>query len=327
MKKDDLFLAKPFFEKRFEEKRFVNVSVCKSNIKSKKNTFFARVCKTGHVGSEELLNRLKDAAPYIDINMMRAGMEKMVDIIVELTSSGKDVDFFNLGSFSLASEGAIEINPSMQSLVEDGESEIENANFDISTAVRKEPKFSLKFDPSPACKKTYLACKMALAIKKRRAPLIEKIEDAMPKAMASPVEVIKVRGENLKISGEKEGIGVYIKEENGKEVKIKNENIIENNPKMLIILLEKKLKQKSSYTLSIRTQYAPMGSTCTTSLMREGCKEFVWQKEGAKKEGRKEEIKVYNKKEAHYKSKIIAKSDMIYKKGKFSKLTLLKLSS
>jgi len=276
MNKKDLFFAKPF-----SEKRFVNVLVSQSNIKSKKGTYYGRVCKTGRVGSEELLNRLKEASPYIDINMMRAGMEKMMDIIVDLVASGKTVDFFNLGTFSLFCEGAIEVEPAMQSYIDNRYDECENADFDVSKAVKKEPKFALKFEPSLACKKTYENVKMAFALKKRRAPQIEKIENALPDATTEATEgqvsIIRVSGENLKIAGEKEEIGVYIREENGEEIKIKRENIIQNTPKMLVILLHKRLKKDASYTLSIQTQYSRVGSSCTTSIIRKGSKEFVWE--------------------------------------------------
>ena len=103
-----------FWEKPVCSKKFVNVSVCKCNIKAKPGTYYARVCKTGRVGSEELLAQLKHAMPYLDVNMMRAGMEKMVELIAELATSGKDVDLFGLGTFSLVVQGAIEVNPSQQ---------------------------------------------------------------------------------------------------------------------------------------------------------------------------------------------------------------------
>ena len=311
------------FENRFCEKAFVNVSICKSNIKSKKNTYYARVCKTGRVQTEELLSRLKSEAPYIDINMMRAGMEKMVDIIFNFVANGKSVDFFNLGSFSLASEGKIEVESSMHRYLNDEESESdvflaahnadvetmqdgtnrvatfsdesdtnsalkaeksfiekENADFDISEAILTQPKFSLKFEVSIACKKACANVKMALALKKRRSPVIEKIERVFSAPSKSPISILKVKGDNLKIVGENEKIGVYIKEENGERIKIDSENIIQNTPKMLLILLNSRLKKDASYTLSLFTQYASMGSTSTTSLLRMVSSTFIWNEEG-----------------------------------------------
>ena len=266
-----------FKEKIMNENSFVNVSVCKCNIKSKPNTFYARVCKSGKVGSEELLLHLKKEAPYIDVNMMRAGLEKITEIVANLTASGKDVDFFNLGTFSLRCEGTIEVKPGMKSYVED-EGEInENADFDISEAVSKAPTFSLKFEPSASCKKAYKQVKMAFALKKRHAPLIEKVENATPASTSDMLSIIKVKGENLKIVGEKEEIGVYIQEENCQKIKVDKENIIQNTPGMLLILLNTKLKHNSSYTFSILTQYARMGSTSSTSKLRKGVTECIWK--------------------------------------------------
>ena len=271
-----------FWDKPVCSKKFVNVSVCKCNIKAKPGTYYARVCKTGRVSSEELLARLKQAAPYLDINMMRAGMEKMVTLITELAASGKDVDLFGLGTFSLVAQGAVEVNPSQQSYVRDEETECKNADYDVSDFIVKQPKFSLKFAPSAEAKKLCENVEMHLAIKKRRAPIIESVENAVSESTNSPVSILKITGENLKIVGESEKIGAYIKEENGEEFKIEQANIIQNTPKMVLILLTKRLRNETKYTLSLRTQYAKMGTTCTTRMLREASSSFVWT--GAKKE-------------------------------------------
>ena len=266
-----------FWEKPVCSKRFVNVSVCKCNIKAKPGTYYARICKTGRGSSEELLAQLKQVAPYLDINMMRAGMEKMVELIAELATSGNDVDLFGLGTLSLVAQGAIEVNPSQQSYVRDEETERKNADYDVSDVVVKRPKFSLKFAPSAEAKKLCENVEMHLAIKKRRAPIIESVENVVPESANSPVSILKITGENLKIAGESEKIGAYIKEENGEEFKIEQANIIQNTPKMVLILLNKCLKNDASYTLSLRTQYAKMGTTCTTRILREGALQFLWK--------------------------------------------------
>ena len=77
-------------------------------------------------------------------------------------------------------------------------------------------------------------------------------------------------------------MGYIYKEENGEEFKIEQANIIQNTPKMLLILLTKRLRNEAKYTLSLRTQYAKMGSTCTTRMLREASSSFVWN--GEKKE-------------------------------------------
>ena len=268
-----------FWEKPLLNKKFVNVSVCKCNIKAKPGTYYARVCKTGRVDGEELLAQLKQVAPYLDINMMRAGMEKMVELIVNLATSGKDVDLFGLGTLSLVAQGAVEVNPAQQSYVRDEETECKNADYDVSNFIVKQPKFSLKFTPSVEAKRLCENVEMHLAIKKRRVPIIESVENAIPESANSPVSVLKITGENLKIAGESEKIGGHIKEENGEEFKIEQANIIQNTPKMLLILLNRCLKNDASYTLSLRTQYAKMGTTCTTRVLREASPSFVWNGE------------------------------------------------
>ena len=140
----------------------------------------------------------------------------------------------------------------------------------------KRPKFSLKFAPSAEAKKLCENVEMHLAIKKRRAPLIESVENAVPESANSPVSILKITGENIKIVGESEEIGAYIKEENGEEFKIEQANIIQNTPKMVLILLTKRLRNEAKYTLSLCTQYAKMGTTCTTRILREGTLQFVW---------------------------------------------------
>ena len=57
---------------------------------------------------------------------------------------------------------------------------------------------------------------------------------------------------------------------------------MQNTPKMVLILLTKRLRNEAKYTLSLRTQYAKMGSTCTTRILREASSSFVWngEKEG-----------------------------------------------
>ncbi len=285
------------------EQKYVNVSICQSNIKSKKDVYFARVCKEGRVGENELLSILQKKVPCIDINTMRVGLEKLVDVILELAASGMDVDFFGLGTFSLSSVGKIEVESGLQSVLGEkdgaddrkeeafleGESfvasesgtktyiEKDNANFDVSDFVKSKPKFALKFAPSIACKKALRNVQMNLAIKKKHCPSIEKIENVGPCVNGNDVGIIRVIGENLKIAGDEEVAGIYISAENGCEIKINREHILQNTPKMLLILLDHKLKSQEKYTLSIITQYSPVGGKSTTSILRSGSFQFVWK--------------------------------------------------
>ena len=83
------------------EVKYVDVSVCKSNIKSKNSVYYGVVQRQGRLNGRELLQELAKKAPYIDIPMMQAGMEKMMDVIFDLLTSGFDIDFFDLCIFSL----------------------------------------------------------------------------------------------------------------------------------------------------------------------------------------------------------------------------------
>ena len=58
------------------QKKYISLSVEKSNIKSsvKKNaSYFARVCKKGKVSKEDLVKKVKEKAPYIDIHSFEVG--------------------------------------------------------------------------------------------------------------------------------------------------------------------------------------------------------------------------------------------------------------
>ena len=302
MKDIDFLSHEPYFNPKT-----VDVSIEKSNIKSKENTYYARVCKKGRVNTEKLLSILKEKATYIDINMMKVALEKLEEIIFDLVSEGQTVDFLNLGSFSLSCEGKVGIKEGMSHYVDesfspesdsfrtnndDGKTdanvsnalakreeyiEKKNGDFNVSKAVLRQPKFKIKFAPSVICKKRFEDVKMAIAIKKRRSPVIKEIEDITPKNLISSISIIKVKGDALKVLGEKPQVGIYMEKENGEMVKIEKDNIIENTPKKLVILLEHKLKNTDRLKLSIITQYAKMGSNCSTTLLRGTSREFMWK--------------------------------------------------
>ena len=220
----------------------VNVSVCKSNIK-RNGAYFARVCKNGKVGSRELLQELKHLSPYIDIGMMSAGLETLASIIFDFVRSGFDVDFFNLGTFSLATKGKLEIKEGMKECAScndvcydsDAHFQFEHpslatafdnapinrdapavcsscGDYDISDAVESEVQFSLKFSPSKLAKKGLQHVKMNLAIKKKRSPVVEKIEILHPQSASLSPAFIKIEGDGLKVAGDDEKVGIYIEE-------------------------------------------------------------------------------------------------------------------
>ena len=304
MKDIDFLSHEPYFNLKT-----VDVSIEKSNIKSKENTYYARVCKKGRVNTEKLLSILKEKATYIDINMMKVALEKLEEIIFDLVSEGQTVDFLNLGSFSLSCEGKVEIKEGMSHYVDesfspesdsfrtnndDGKTdanvsnalakreeyiEKKNGDFNVSKAVLRQPKFKIKFAPSVICKKRFEDVKMAIAIKKRRAPLIKTLVCVTPESLSSTISMIKIKGENLKVLGDKKEVGIYIKEENERSFKVEKDAIIQNEPKTLTLLLNNKLKKGATYNISLITQYAKMGSTSTTKILKGTSFNFTMDRE------------------------------------------------
>ena len=236
----------------------VNVSVCKSNIK-RNGAYFARVCKNGKVGSRELLQELKRLSPYIDIGMMSAGLETLASIIFDFVRSGFDVDFFNLGTFSLATKGKLEIKEGMKECASCNGVDCDNdahfqfehpslataldnapinrdasavcsscGDYDISDAIESEVQFSLKFSPSKLAKKGLQHVKMNLAIKKKRSPVVEKIEVLHPQSASLSPAFIKIEGDGLKVAGDDEKVGIYIEEKVAGSAQGAQSNILAN---------------------------------------------------------------------------------------------------
>ena len=264
-KKDDFFLAKPFSTKRFEEKRFVNISVCQSNIKSKKGTYYGKVCKLGRLNQENLLALLKERNPHLDISLVASAFEQMANIILDMVGQGYNVDFFNLGTFFLGTSGKIEVSEKAMKKCE------EDANYDISDKVKEDVNFAFKFSPSQAVKKSLKNVKMNLAIKKHRVPRIEKIENVLPPTSKKSPAILKIRGDGLKVIGERKEVGIYIEEkqqdnrastrcksnsDNKKvtQIRISREAIIQNENKTLMIVLDEHLKEGKEYYIKIATQ-------------------------------------------------------------------------
>ena len=328
-----------FFEKRFEEKRFVNVSVCQSNIKAKKGTYYGRVCKIGHINTKQLLQIVKDRTSYIDIPMVESALEKIADVMLDMVGQGYSVEFSKLGTFSLSTQGKIEMGQEefsqhlSQNLVEDtslkssysmlhsegasinaqnfalqtrdsafilekevtyvknalgydsdvrpfamreeDESEIEemNGNYDVSEKVKGEVHFAFKFSPSKTLKASMQNIKMNLAIKKGTAPLIVRAEDALPALKSEEVKVIKLTGNNLKIAGDDEKVGIYIEEKIDEEkvspfmirlkpvkvIKLSASSLIQNENKTLMFLADGILKRGVEYCITVITQSTPSG--------------------------------------------------------------------
>ena len=330
MKKDDLFLAKPFSTKRFEEKRFVNVSVCQSNIKAKKGTYYGRVCKMGHINTKQVLALAKDRSPHINIPLIESALETIADVIFDMAGQGYSVEFANLGTFSLSTQGRIEMSEEValqdlaqSTLQERGDStddliddsldnsinnfsrdDIEDlidelkdgnevaGNYDVSEKVKKDVNFTFKFSPSKTLKASMKNIKMNLAIKKRHAPIIKEVEDALPdRTLNCPnsPSVLKISGNALKIMGDDEKVGIYIEEKNfektdpnrmkyhrDKIIKVPFSSIIQNENKTLTFLLDERLKQGATYSITIITQ-GVSGGKLGNKIRYTKC-EFVWRR-------------------------------------------------
>jgi len=279
----------------FSEKRFVNVSVCQSNIKSKKGTYYGKVCKTGHLSTKQILLLAKDRSPYIDIPMVESALQTIADVILDMAGQGYNVEFANLGTFSLSTQGKIEMRDedlpyqhkvsassfkqaksydtpanlakSWQEVSEEDETieRIEvDGNYDVSEKVKSEVHFAFKFSASKALKASMKNIKMNLAIKKKTAPIIDKVENALPERKEASPQIIKVKGNNLKIAGDDERVGIYIEEKVDKENtppfmmsdqrKIEVSSLIQNENKTLTFVLDRRLKRGVQYCITIITQ-------------------------------------------------------------------------
>ena len=203
-----------FYEKNVCKKSFIDVSICKSNIKEE--TYYAKPCKNGFVKSCELLSMLKRRAPYVDETVMSAACEELSNIIVSLISVGKTVEFFSLGSFSLATKGKVEVEASEQSYLQDESVDITKQeakkieditsggyNLDVSSIIKTKPTFILKFEQSQLVKKTLENMEVNVAIKKKRAPTVAQITNVVSKysnkAKGNLPTILRIKGEDLKI--------------------------------------------------------------------------------------------------------------------------------
>lgn len=286
-----------FFEKRFAEKRFVNVSVCESNIKTKKGTYYGRVCNMGHINTKELLQIAKDRSPHIDIPLVESALQTIADVILDMAGQGYSVDFANLGTFSLSTQGKIEMsgeekikdleqesrNSTGNSIEESSENSIEDliekleekdampGNYDVTEKVKNGVNFAFKFSPSKELKASMKNIKMNLAIKKKHAPLIKEVKDALPeRTTPSPAypTIVKVNGSALKIMGDDERVGIYIEEKYDEStlspfmmknrittiMKVPSSSLIQNENKTLTFLFDGHLKAGKKYCITLVTQ-------------------------------------------------------------------------
>ena len=300
------------------EKKFLSISVCKSNVK--KDTYYGKVAFKGTVSVEELLYTLKEGAPYIDIQMVKIALEKLSNVIVDYAASGYIVNFFDLGSFSLKVKGGLDVKKSGKELLSVFEKESfdsegivasfsgkhcdaslkdegnkkndegrcfnylksECVNYDVTQALKETVSFEMKFESSKLLKNALKHVKMGIAIKRQKEVVIKEVASIKD-------DVIKLEGNNLKVVGERDEAGIYLKEvKSGKVIKICGENIIKNTPKEVMFFVDEPLEKGGCYKVLLLTQYDRKGLSSTIrcgaidfSFSKGFMREMDMQKEGA----------------------------------------------
>ena len=294
------------------EKKYVKVSVCKSNIK-KEGSYYGRVCKNGKINEKDLINIVKQKAPCVDVHNLELALGVLSEAIVECVESGFDVDLFGLGTVGLKGKGSIKVSKPMAryldgvfdardkrasglSATEDMVANIEempedekaiasdNAESDtiegsyekeLTQIAKKSVEFAVQFSPSRQVKKHIAKyVEPAFITAKMQKPKIESVEKVCSGAGGKTASVIKIKGDGLKLVGE--GMELYIKTGN-KIIQVPKEAVLQNEPKTLMILVNVPLKDGEKYTLGIATKYAKMGNR-QTSVIRRCVKEFKFEK-------------------------------------------------
>ena len=340
------------------EKKFLSISVCKSNVK--KDTYYGKVAFKGTVSVEELLYTLKEGAPYIDIQMVKIALEKLSNVIVDYAASGYIVNFFDLGSFSLKVKGALDVKKSGKELLSVFEKESfdsegivasfsgkhcdaslkddasfkgvdesfkgtdegrcfnylksECVNYDVTQALKETVSFEMKFESSKLLKNALKHVKMGVAIKRQKEVVIKEVTSIKD-------DVIKLEGNNLKVVGEKDEAGIYLKEvKSRKVIKICGENIIKNTPKEVMFFVSTPLEKGGLYKVLLLTQYDRKG---LSSTIRCGAIDFSFSKGGMEgMDVKKEGANIYE--ESYKKGGIKEAGRGAYQKGVCKKLKYAK---
>ena len=294
------------------EKKYVKVSVCKSNIK-KEGTYYGRVSKNGKISEKDLINIVKQKAPCVDVHNLELALGVLSEAIVECVESGFDVDLFGLGTVGLKGKGSIKVNKAMARYLDgvfdardkragnatttegmvanieempEDEKAIASDNAETDTTegsyekeltqiAKKSVEFAVQFSPSRQVKKHIAKyVEPAFITAKMQKPKIESVEKVCSGAGGKTASVIKIKGDGLKIVGE--GATLYIKTSNGL-IKVPKDAVLQNEPKTLMVLVNAPLKDGEKYSLGIATKYAKMGCR-QTSVIRRCIKEFKFEK-------------------------------------------------
>ena len=267
------------------KKTYVKVAVNQSNLKSKKdgNTYYANVCKKGKISEEDLINMVKQKAPFIDGHSFETGLKVLVATILECVEEGYNVELFGLGTVGLKGKGAIKVDEAMEKSLKAEfekrddmeESEVKNEVKDeaegsyekeLNQIAKKNVKFTVQFTPSKEVRK-HIAEHVypSFVVAKVRKPKIESVEKVYSGKGKDATSIIKIKGEDLKIVGD--GASLVIKTEKA-SYKVSKADIIHNEPKTLIIVTKLKLKDDAKYSIHLNTQYAKMGARQTSIIRR-----------------------------------------------------------
>ena len=274
------------------EKKYVSLSVCKSNVK-KEGVYYARVRKNGKIKKEDLIKKAQEKAPYFDAHTLEVAFEVLGEVALEYVEEGFDVDLFGLGTVGLKAKGSLKVSePLMKNIdgafnerdekagkIETTESDTIEGNYeiDLTSIAKKDVEFSLQFSPSRQVKKHIAKyVEPAFITAKMQKPKIESVEKVCSSGEEGSPSVIKIKGDDLKLVGE--GMELYIKTGN-KIIQVPKEAVLQNEPKTLMILVNVPLKAGEKYSLGISTQYAKMGNR-QTSVIRRCVKEFSFARVG-----------------------------------------------
>ena len=274
------------------EKKYVSLSVCKSNVK-KEGVYYARVRKKGKINKEDLIKKAQEKAPYFDAHTLEVAFEVLGEVALEYVEEGFDVDLFGLGTVGLKAKGSLKVSePLMKNIdgafnerdekagkIETTESDTIEGNYeiDLTSIAKKDVEFSLQFSPSRQVKKHIAKyVEPAFITAKMQKPKIESVEKVCSSGEEGSPSVIKIKGDDLKLVGE--GMELYIKTGN-KIIQVPKEAVLQNEPKTLMILVNVPLKAGEKYSLGISTQYAKMGNR-QTSVIRRCVKEFSFARVG-----------------------------------------------
>ena len=202
------------------EKKYVKVSVCKSNVK-KEGVYYARVRKNGKIKKEDLIKKAQEKAPYFDAHTLEVAFEVLGEVALEYVEEGFDVDLFGLGTVGLKAKGSLKVSePLMKNIdgafnerdekagkIETTESDTIEGNYeiDLTSIAKKDVEFSLQFSPSRQVKKhikNYV--KPARIMTKMQKPKIESVEKVCSSEEEGSPSVIKIKGDD-KVSGRRNG--------------------------------------------------------------------------------------------------------------------------